>query len=221
LVTETYEYEAPFKYPNVTVVRLTCMGRESHGVELDMANKVKDAAHPEAYDVEGDHIIVVEDHPMVRVAVIGSACTPPGYVQIECEPTPEWTNRYERPGCLPPRFRIGNLWGMHLRVDATDAHEGRVKPGFSRVDGSDYPDAPDAMYELFKSLRGRLFMKSHYRENPLAGMSCAVFEIPPSKKVIIQGGSETPGWTSDNFPGDGHYSFRTIRTTVLIRREEA
>ena len=46
-------------------------------------------------------------------------------------------------------------------------------------------------------------------------MSSAIFEVPPSKKVTIRGGSEMPGWSSDQTPDDGHYSFRMIRTTVL------
>jgi len=221
LVLETYEYEMPFKYDNITVRRFDMMGREHHGVEMNAVN----AHHPpealEPHDLEADAITIVEEHPIVRVAVIGSACTPPGWVQIECEPEEGWRNRYEMPGALPPRFRIGNLWGMHLRIDALTARTEGVTPLVNRVDESGYGAPPDGYYELFRSARSRVFLKGHYREHPLAGMSCAVFEIPPSRKVILQGGSEVPGWTSDNYPGDHHYSFRTIRTTVMVRSEQA
>ena len=30
------------------------------------------------------------------------------------------------------------------------------------------------------------------------------------------GGSEAPGWTDDNYADDVHYSFRIIRTTVVV-----
>ena len=49
-------------------------------------------------------------------------------------------------------------------------------------------------------------------------MSCAVFEIPPSVRVRVMGGSQIPGWTDDNCPDDNHYSFRTIRTTVAVEQ---
>lgn len=220
LVTEAYEYEAPFKYANITVKRFDMMGRESHGVEMNMVNYHHPQGEQEPHDLEADSITLVEKDPIVRVVVMGSACTPPGYVQLECDPIPEWRNTYEIPGVLPPRFRINNLWGMHVRVDALYSHTPDVKPPISRVDESGYDQVPEPYYDLYKSARGKLFLKHHCRENPLAGMSCAIFEIPPSRTVIIQGGSEVPGWGSDNFPGDHHYSFRTIRTTVQLRREE-
>jgi len=57
------------------------------------------------------------------------------------------------------------------------------------------------------------------RNWPLAGMSCAIFEIPASKNVRILGGSRMYGWTTDAAQGDCHYSFRAIRTTVLDKYE--
>ena len=51
-------------------------------------------------------------------------------------------------------------------------------------------------------------------------MSCAIFEIPKSKKVKIMGGSESPNWTEDNYSWDDHYSFRIIRLTVVAETEE-
>ena len=51
-------------------------------------------------------------------------------------------------------------------------------------------------------------------DQALAGMSCAIFEIPPCKWVRIAGGSATPGWKSDNCPDDNHYSFKIIRVSV-------
>ena len=60
-----------------------------------------------------------------------------------------------------------------------------------------------------------LAIKAIYREFPLAGMSCAVFAIPPSKSVRVMGGGAVPGWHEDNWPDDVQYSFRTIRVTVV------
>ena len=219
LVTETYEYEMPFKYENIRVFRHFMMAREPHGVEMGMVNFNFPDGAEEPQDLVGDSITIEEAHPVVRVAVIGSACTPPGYVQIECEPVEEWRNRYELRTVMPPRFRINNLWGMHLRVDQVASATPEVAPKIKRVDDDPYEEYPEGHFELHKRARGGIWTKAHCREFPLAGMSCAVFEVPPSKRVIIQGGSEIPGWTSDNFPGDHHYSFRTIRTTVLVRRE--
>ena len=221
LVTEEYEYEMPFKYDNITVQRFDMMGREAHGVEMNAVNYYHPAGEQEPHDLAGDSITIIEAAPMVRVAVIGSACTPPGYVQIECEPVEGWRNAYEHPAVLPARFRINGLWGMHLRTDVISSATQGVQPTFNRVDDAPYQAFPEGQFQLHKSARGRLWAKAHFRENPLAGMSCAVFELPPSRKVIISGGSEIPGWSSDNFPGDHHYSFRTIRTTVLLRRETA
>ena len=222
LVTETYEYDAPFKYENVVVRRQTMMSRESHGVELSMVNVHFPGKEP--VDVEGDSITITEPHPIVRVAVIGSACTPPGYVQIECDPVPEWRNRYEVESVMPARFRINGLWGMHMRYDAMLAGRPGVEPGVTKVGEPTYGAEPEALAELYPSKEGwtaedRKRLKAHYREHPLAGMSCAVFEIPPSLNVSVLGGSEIPGWSGDNFPADHHYSFRTIRSTVLLRRE--
>lgn len=153
----------------------------------------------------GDCIIVEEDDPIVRVAVIGSACTPPGYVMLEAEPCEEFYRRGDMVRCTAPvRFKQGNLWGMHLRVDQWST---RVKADFG------YEEIPAEMARRYPGVE-HWQVKGHYQEHPLAGMSCAIFEIPKSRKVIITGGSDTPGWRVDNFPHDDHYSFRTIRITV-------
>jgi hypothetical protein len=213
----TYEYEAPFKYDNITVIRQYLKSREGHGVELGMVNY--DARGSEPQDLAGDRIIISESHPIVRLVVIGSACTPPGYVQIECEPVEDWRDPTEAPGALPVRFRQGGLWGMHLRVDAMMANTQGVERKFGPEGVSGYAPLPEIHGDLYPSMKGKLdCLKSDGWENPLAGMSCAIFEIPPSRKVTIQGGSEIPGWASDNYPGDHHYSFRTIRTTVDTNR---
>ena len=47
-------------------------------------------------------------------------------------------------------------------------------------------------------------------------MSCAIFEIPKSPRVIITGGSEICAWSDDDFPDDVHYSFTIIRTTLAV-----
>lgn len=220
LLTERYEYDFPFKYENIKVNRYVMRARETHGMEMNPVN-MHVIQNPDGTvdgdDYRGDNIVITDECPMVRVVVIGSACTPPGWIQIDCEPIPEWRNRYEENSILPVRFRQDNLWGMHLRVDAASTKTPGVKQRWKLADEKDeYEAFPEGTKELYKStIENPNYHKSSYHENPLAGMSCAVFEIPPSKQVIVQGGSQVTGWCSDNFPGDCHYSFRTIRVDVL------
>lgn len=211
LVTEEYEYELPFNYPNVTVDRKNYHGSEFHGMEMNTVNSL--SGMKDYVPSAGDAIIIEEPHPIIRVVVIGSACTPPGYVQIECEPVDGWRRPDELETVMPVRMRINGLWGMHLRWDQWYARTESVQ---GVVEGP-YENMPKGLIERYPGL-AQGAVKSHYREWPLAGMSSAVFETPPSTKVIVMGGAETPGWRSDSFPDDFHYSFRTIRTTVRLTR---
>lgn len=156
-------------------------------------------------DNAGDSIIIEEDKPIVRVAVIGSACTPPGYVMLEAVPCDDFYRRgdYVR-STAPVRFKQSNLWGMHLRCDQW---------GIPADHGYSYEDIPEAIIRRYPGMKD-VAVKAHYSEFPFTGMSCAVFEIPRSQKVIIMGGSDNVGWLSDSFPDDDHYSFRTVRVTV-------
>ena len=205
LTTKTYEYIMPFNYENITVDR-RYRGGEFHGVEMFPLAEVAPPAPSSGKPAEG--IVVTEDSPIVRVVVIGSACTPPGYVTLEADTVPEFRRTQETAerlaeveGIMPIRFRINDLWGMHLRFDQWAEPEG----------GRPFPDdIPDKYKGRFTGYR------CTDREFPLTGMSCAIFEIPASTKVRISGGSQIPGWTTDNYPDDNHYSFRIIRTTVLI-----
>jgi hypothetical protein len=220
LVLETYEYEMPFKYANIAVDRWLVPGREAHGVELGVINQIPRDGLQDPESLPADRILINEPHPIVRVAVIGSACTPPGYVQLECDPVPEWRNDYESRSAMPVRFRAENLWGMHLRVDALLTGTPGVAPKFAPPGAPPYEPMPERIKGLYPSTREKPWhTKTHSRENPLAGMSCAVFEIPPSLRVSISGGSASTGWTTDNFPTDNHYSFRTIRVTVMRKKE--
>ncbi len=200
LILKTLEYRMPFNYRNVTVHR-QYHGGEVHGVELFPINtdtKGSSGLPPEFIEVE-------EQHPIVRVAVIGSACTPPGWIQIEADPVEGFRGERESPEVMPVRFRADNLWGMHFRYDSWKAK------GSSQIDpvkgAEHYPD----------SLPGGTKPKLISRELPLTGMSCAIFEIPPSDRVRITGGGQIPAWTADNFPDDVHYSFRMIRTTLSVK----
>ena len=159
-------------------------------------------------DNSGDCIIIEEDQPIVRVAVIGSACTPPGYVMLEAQPCEEFYRRGDFVRCTAPvRFKQSNLWGMHLRYDQWAGPKG-IDFGYEQM--------PQGLIDCYPGLANES-VKAHYQAYPFAGMSCAVFEIPKSQKIIIMGGSETTGWLTDNAGCDDHYSFRTIRTTVATR----
>jgi hypothetical protein len=199
----TFEYEMPFNYANVEMIRVGWQGSESHGVELNPTNSLCD--RPE--HLAADAIVISEDEPIVRVELIGSACTPPGYIMLEAEPIPGWRRSDEVAEVMPVRFRVDNLWGMHLRVDQWTRQETGEFTPFQNADS--YPQQlPDWMHAR------KLAVKAVSREFPLAGMSCAVFAIPPSKKVRIMGGSSAMGWHTDNWPDDLQYSFRTVRITV-------
>ena len=95
----TYEYCAPFKYPNFKVeLGDTTKGAEYNrdGVELDVP----------PYGA----ITFVEEEPIVGVTVIGSSCCAPGTIYLYCEPV-EW--KYPRTGV---KFKQDNLWGEHIRA---------------------------------------------------------------------------------------------------------
>ena len=212
MALETYEYHMPFNYANITLNRRYLRGQEFHGVEINPVNSIgADKRH-----LPPDTIEIVESEPIVRVAVIGSACVPPGFVQLEAEPLSEFYREVDVPGAAAVRYRINNLWGMHLRADNWLA---QCNDPIRDEQGRTYPEIPKARVEKVWGGNDAFQMKSNVRENPLAGMSSAIFEIPKSGKVILSGGSEICAWTDDNYPDDIHYSFRIIRVTVVCNDE--
>ncbi len=96
------EYWAPFNYPNfcVELGRIDpYVGAEFNedGVELD--------------EPPYGAITFVEGDPIVGVEVIGSACVPPGFVELFAEPL-EW--KFPRTGI---KMKVDNLWGDHIRAE--------------------------------------------------------------------------------------------------------
>ncbi len=198
----THEYNFPFNYPNIQVNRHQYHGSEFHGVEMlpintDANNLTQEPA---------DSIVITEDDAIVRVVVIGSACTPPGYVTLEAEPTEDFRRYDEIPEVTPVRFRVDGLWGMHLRYDQwynSRPEAGKPLPKNFLEHWADFEEGS---------------LRCTAEQMPMAGMSCAIFEIPRSSKVSISGGAEIAGWASDAAPDDAHYSFRIIRTTVVAEQ---
>ena len=80
LTTRTFQYVHPFNDENVVVDRQYNCG-EFQGLEMNPINSY----WPQTERRPADGIIIEEEDPIVRVVVIGSACTPPGYVTLECE----------------------------------------------------------------------------------------------------------------------------------------
>ena len=202
----TFEYHFPFNYENINVVRGYSCG-ETHGIESNPINSY----WPEPERKPSDYIEIEEASPIVSVEVIGSACTPPRFVMLSAEPVEGFRREDEIPGIMPVRFRIGNLWGMHLRADQwlvkdteVPRFEDRAEP-YKPIPGGFIQKAPE-----FKGYK----MKTDYREVPLSGMSCALFSIPMSRKIKIMAGSEILGWHDDIFPDDAHYSIRMVRVTL-------
>ena len=203
----TYEYRFPFNYENINVVRNYPWG-ELHGMETNSINSY----WPQPERKPSDLIEIEEEDSICHVEVIGSACTPPGFVMLSAEPVEGFRHEAEVADIMPVRFRINNLWGMHLRADQWMVKD-TVVPRFEEIDAPAYQEIPEAFKkknEIFREHK----MKLDYREVPLAGMSCALFSIPLSKRIKVYAGSEIMGWHDDNYPDDAHYSMRIIRITV-------
>ena len=100
-ITCTYEYAAPFNYPNVKVE----LGRPGTGVEFN-----PDGAEIDIYPYGA--ISIEEEEAIVAVTVIGSGCSNHAHVVLEAEPL-VW--KYPRTAV---RMRRYDLWGMHVRGDA-------------------------------------------------------------------------------------------------------
>ena len=111
---KTFEYKLPFNYLNVDVDR-EWTGGEPHGMELFPLKTLPSTSG--TIKAPGDAIVISEDDPIVRVEVVGSACTPPGSVMLEATTIDGEAQAGENKNALPVRFRIDNLWGMHLRFD--------------------------------------------------------------------------------------------------------
>jgi hypothetical protein len=127
-IATTYEYWAPFNYPNVSVelgrtIEGFAVGGEYNpdGVELDFP----------PYGA----ITLEEEDPIVSVTVIGSACQSPGYVILHGEPL-EW--KYPRTAV---KMMINNLWGEHIYYTDFRAgtDEGTYRAGLSSA-RFDIPD---------------------------------------------------------------------------------
>lgn len=203
---QTFEYHFPFNYENVNVVR-NYHGGETHGMESNPINSYM----PEPERRPSDYIEIEENKGIVSVEVIGSACTPPGFVMLSAEPMDDFRRQDEIPGLMPVRFRINNLWGMHLRVDQWYASND-VGPR-CQDNVPPYEEIPQGFIDHMPKF-ARKKMKMDYRDMPIAGMSCALFSIPRSKSIKIMAGSEVLGWHDDHYPDDSHYSIRMIRVTV-------
>jgi hypothetical protein len=122
-----HQYDAPFLYSNFRVE----LGRpwenatnratpdvpeEEWGIITDENRPGYVGAEVNPDGVELDvppygAITFVEEHPIIEVTVIGSACVPPGYVLLYGEPV-QW--KYWRTGV---KMRADNLWGEHMRWD--------------------------------------------------------------------------------------------------------
>ena len=211
--TRTREYHHPFHYRNIAV-NAYCEDPANSGLEINPVNHV-DGRTPPENPPPGDYIEIAEEQPIVRVVVIGSACTPPGWVAIEADPCEGFRRPDEVDELMPVRLRVDNLWGTHVRGDVwmSKAAEGTGDP------------LPQHFLENWPYSHVVDFPKEYVATHvdggnyPLAGMSCAIFEIPASRKVRIMGGSMSFGWTFADCKGDDHYSFRMIRTNVLASYE--
>jgi hypothetical protein len=203
----TFEYYLPFNYDNINVVRVYCCG-ETHGMESNPINSY----WPDTNHRPSDYIEIEEEQGIVFVDVIGSACTPPGYVMLEADVMDGFRRIDEINDIMPVRFRVNNLWGMHLRADQWLVKDTDV-PRFEGKCSDRYQSIPEEFIKNNPGLKGYK-MKMDYRELPLTGMSSAQFSIPRSNKIRIMAGSEILGWTGDSYPDDAHYSIRMIRVTV-------
>jgi len=211
--TKTREYHFPFNYRNIAH-HTYCEDPSNSGLEMNPVNTV--IGRSEADGEPADYLELTEGAPIVRVVVIGSACTPPGYVCLEADACEGFRRPEEVVELMPLRFRIEGLWGTHVRGDCwikPNTHGGPPLPQHF-VENWPYCHQTDfAEKNVFTGVTGA--------NVPNTGMSCAIFEIPASHTVRIMGGSLTYGWLGDKGQGDIHYSFRMIRTNVLVSYEAA
>lgn len=205
------EYHYPFNYRNMAH-HCYCNDPAMSGLEMNPINTVDGRTQDAA---PGDYLELVEERPIVRLVVIGSACAPPGWVAIEADPLEGFRPPSEIAENMPARFRIDNLWGTHIRGDMWN----RKAEDGGRELPQNYVDYWPYCHDL-EFPKTRSYFRITGANYPAAGMSCAVFEVPASKRVRILGGSMAYGWTVDEAQGaDCHYSFRIIRATVLERYE--
>ena len=97
--TVTYEYWAPFFYPNFYVE----LGDQTKGAEVNADGLELDVPPYGA-------ITFTHELPIVGVEVIASSCCSPGTVYLNCEPI-VW--KYSRTGV---KFKRYGLWGEHHRA---------------------------------------------------------------------------------------------------------
>ena len=123
-----YEYVSPFNYSNVTVTGV--QGHYAHGTELDPATGA---------------ITITENEPIIRVSVIGSACTPPGY------------NTLEIPNMGKKLQSVENLMGSHDLAVVGWCRENtaffEVSPGTNKITlrgGSRTPSNPHYAFRVIR-----------------------------------------------------------------------
>ena len=165
--TRTFEYHFPFNYRNIRHCAY-CNDPAGHGIEMNPVNSVDSRTND---NLPADYFEITEEQPIVRVVVMGSACTPPGYVQLEADPCEGFRRPDEPEFVMPVRMRAENLWGMHLRGDQW------MKPSSSPGD-----PLPEFFVKNWPYCHVKDFPKQYNLTGvtatnvPLAGMSCAVFE---------------------------------------------
>ena len=210
--TRTREYHHPFNYSNI-VHHTYCEDPSNSGLELNPVNSVDGRTEPDK--APGDYLELTEQDPIVRVVVIGSACSPPAYVGLEADPCEGFRRPDEVVELMPVRFRIEGLWGTHVRGDCwikPNTHGGAPLPEHFVNNWPYCHNQQFAEENVFTGVTGANL--------PNTGMSCAIFEIPASRTVRILGGSQSYGWTGGTGgEADNHYSFRIIRTSVLTSYE--
>jgi hypothetical protein len=108
-----YEYNFLFNYSNIEVKRVY-HGSEKHGMALFL---IKQTAIHKQSPMPANSIVTRKNEPIVRVVMIGSAYTLPGYVTLEADPIRGERRDGETIRAVPIRFRADNLWRMHLRSD--------------------------------------------------------------------------------------------------------
>ena len=121
-----YQYDAPFFYDNFRVElgrpwenatnqNQPDMPEEKWGIldEDTRPGYVGAEFNPDGVELDVPPygaITFIEDEPIVEVTVIGSACVPPGFIQLYGEPI-DW--KYWRTAV---KMRQDNLWGEHMRI---------------------------------------------------------------------------------------------------------
>ena len=192
LTTERHVYSTPFMYNNLDV---------GDFYEIDPTKGIE-------FKADTGFLTIEEEKPIVAVVVVGSGCTPKGYVNCEWWDEGETIDNMKNQ--LVKRQRLENLNGTHPSI-WTQLLQGTF-PGLTCKDV-----APGEMFGAVDCLKK--LSDGYYGDYCLSLYeNTSYFRVGPPypNKVTINCGCkipENPGRSIERYPGD--YAIRAVETIVI------